>query len=149
VIDVANVMGARADGWWRDRAGAALRLCREVIALAKSGDETAGAWVLVLEGQAREAVALLEHETSLAEGTTAPDDWVPPTADEAPAPDATPPVRIVSAPGSGDDATVGAVAEAVAQDESCLVVTADRELRRRCEELNASVVGPGWLLKLL
>ena len=34
VVDVANVMGARADGWWRDRAGAALRLCREVMALA-------------------------------------------------------------------------------------------------------------------
>jgi rRNA-processing protein FCF1 len=58
-------------------------------------------------------------------------------------------VRIVSAPGSGDDAIVGAVAEAVAEDETCLVVTADRELRRRCEELNASVVGPGWLLRLL
>jgi hypothetical protein len=149
VVDVANVMGARADGWWQDRAAAALRLCREVIALAQRDHETAGAWVLVLEGRAREAVALLENETSLAEGTAAPDDWVPLPADEGPAPDGTPPVRIVSAPGSGDDAIVGAVAEAVAQDESCLVVTADRELRRRCEELNASVVGPGWLLKLL
>jgi 8-oxo-dGTP diphosphatase len=111
VVDVANVMGARADGWWRDRAGAALRLCTEVIALARRGDETAGAWVLVLEGQAREAVTLLENET--------------------------------------DDAIVGVVAETVAGDESCLVVTADRELRQRCEELNASVVGPGWLLRLL
>ena len=149
VVDVANVMGARADGWWHDRAGAALRLCREVIALAGRGDETAAAWVLVLEGQAREAVALLESETSLAEDTVPPGDWVPPTADEEPAPDATAPVRIVSAPGSGDDAVVGAVAETVARDESCLVVTADRELRQRCEELNASVVGPGWLLRLL
>jgi 8-oxo-dGTP diphosphatase len=149
VVDVANVMGARADGWWQDRAAAALRLCREVIALAQRGDETAAAWVLVLEGRAREAVALLENETSLAEGTAPPDDWVPPTADEVPAAGGTSPVRIVSAPGSGDDAVVGAVAEAVARDESCLVVTADRELRRRCEELNASVVGPGWLLKLL
>ncbi len=78
VVDVANVMGARADGWWRDRAGAALRLCREVIALARRGDETAGAWVLVLEGQAREAVALLEEETALAEETAPADDWVPP-----------------------------------------------------------------------
>jgi hypothetical protein len=149
VVDVANVMGARADGWWQDRAAAALRLCREVIALAQRGDETAAAWVLVLEGRAREAVALLENETSLAEGTAPPDDWVPPRAVEVPAAGGTSPVRIVSAPGSGDDAVVGAVAEAVARDESCLVVTADRELRRRCEELNASVVGPGWLLKLL
>jgi 8-oxo-dGTP diphosphatase len=149
VVDVANVMGARADGWWRDRAGAALRLCREVIALAGRGDETAGAWVLVLEGQARAAVALLEEDSSLEEETVPVADWVPPPADEAPTAEATSPVRIVSAPGSGDDAIVGVVAETVGRDESCLVVTADRELRQRCEELNASVVGPGWLLRLL
>jgi 8-oxo-dGTP diphosphatase len=142
-------MGARADGWWHDRAGAALRLCREVIALAQRGDETAGAWVLVLEGQAREAVALLEDDQSLAEGTAPPGDWVPPSTDEEHEAREPAPVRLVSAPGSGDDAIVGVVAEAVAQDESCLVVTADRELRQRCEELNASVVGPGWLLRLL
>jgi 8-oxo-dGTP diphosphatase len=149
VVDVANVMGARADGWWHDRAGAALRLCREVIALAQRGDETAGAWVLVLEGRAREAVALLEDDRSLAEGTAPPGDWVPESADEAVQEREPSPVRLVSAPGSGDDAIVGVVAEVVAQDESCLVVTADRELRQRCEELNASVVGPGWLLRLL
>jgi hypothetical protein len=149
VVDVANVVGARADGWWRDRAGAALRLCREVIALAQRGDGTAGAWVLVLEGRAKEAVTLLESETSLAEETVPPGDWVPPEEDEAPTADGVSPVRLVSAPGSGDDAVVGVVAEAIARDESCLVVTADRELRERCEELNASVVGPGWLLRLL
>ena len=155
VVDVANVVGARADGWWRDRAGAALRLCREVIALAQRGDETAGAWVLVLEGRAKEAVTLLESESSLAErpvlrgNTVPPGDWVPPEADEAPTAGGVSPVRLVSAPGSGDDAIVGVVAEAIARDESCLVVTADRELRERCEELNASVVGPGWLLRLL
>jgi 8-oxo-dGTP diphosphatase len=141
-------MGARADGWWHDPAGAALRICREVIALAGRGDETAGAWVLVLEGRARAAVARLESETTLVEDTAPPDEWVPPV-DESPAPDQTAPVRLVSAPGSGDDAIVGVVAEAAGEDESCLVVTADRELRRRCEELNASVVGPGWLLRLL
>jgi 8-oxo-dGTP diphosphatase len=41
------------------------------------------------------------------------------------------------------------VAEGAGRDDRCLVVTADRELRRRCEELNAAVVGPGWLLRLL
>jgi hypothetical protein len=152
VVDVANVMGARADGWWRDRPGAALRLCREVIALAERGDGPAGAWVLVLAGRARQAVTLLEDDRSLVAGTAPPGDWVPPSADsadEAPQAREPSPVRVVSAPGSGDDAIVGAVAEAVARDESCLVVTADRELRQRCEELNASVVGPGWLLRLL
>jgi hypothetical protein len=65
VVDVANVMGARPDGWWRDRAGAARRLCLQVKALAGRPDGSApdvAAWVLVLEGQAREAVALLADE---------------------------------------------------------------------------------------
>ena len=141
VVDVANVMGARADGWWRDRAGAARRLCLEVKALAGRPDGSApdvAAWVLVLEGQAREAVALLADELNeLDEGL---DD----RAEGEPAI-----VRLVSAPGSGDDAIVSVVADAAARSETCLVVTADRELRRRCEELNASVVGPGWLLRLL
>jgi 8-oxo-dGTP diphosphatase len=153
VVDVANVMGARADGWWRDRAGAAARLCREVKALAHRGagsppeapgapeaSEVAGvaAWVLVLEGQARAAVELLADELNEL------DEELDDRAEDEPAL-----VRLVSAPGSGDDTIVSVVADAVARDETCLVVTADRELRRRCEELNASVVGPGWLLRLL
>jgi 8-oxo-dGTP diphosphatase len=153
VVDVANVMGARADGWWRDRAGAAARLCREVKALAHRGhgsppeapetpaaSEVAGvaAWVLVLEGQARAAVELLADELNEL------DQELDDRAEGEPAL-----VRLVSAPGSGDDTIVSVVADALARDETCLVVTADRELRRRCEELNASVVGPGWLLRLL
>ena len=117
MVDVANVMGARADGWWRDRAGAALRLGREVTALA--GTEPARNWVLVLEGRSRAAAR------DLAEAG---------------------PVRVVTAPGSGDDTIVQVVVEEIARGENCLVVTADRELRQRCEELGASVVGPGWLL---
>jgi 8-oxo-dGTP diphosphatase len=120
VVDVANVMGARADGWWRDRAGAALRLGRAVTALALAGQGQT--WVLVLEGRARDAAQALAHEAAGA------------------------PVRVVPAPGSGDDTVVQVVVEAVASGESCLVVTADRELRQRCEDLSASVVGPGWLL---
>jgi 8-oxo-dGTP diphosphatase len=141
VVDVANVMGARADGWWRDRAGAARRLCLEVKALAGRPDGSApevAAWVLVLEGQAREAVALLADELNEL------DEGLDERAEGQPAL-----VRLVSAPGSGDDAIVSVVADAAARSETCLVVTADRELRRRCEELNASVVGPGWLLRLL
>ena len=37
VVDVANVMGSRPDGWWRDRAGAAVRLHAEIARLAASG----------------------------------------------------------------------------------------------------------------
>ncbi|MFF3492491.1 NYN domain-containing protein [Streptomyces sp. NPDC002795] len=51
-----------------------------------------------------------------------------------------PGVRVESADGSGDDRIVEIVAELSGQP--CTVVTADRELRRRVEELGARCVGP-------
>ncbi|MEU0166154.1 NTP pyrophosphohydrolase [Streptomyces iakyrus] len=51
-----------------------------------------------------------------------------------------PGVRASSAAGSGDDHIVEVVASA--GDRSVLVVTADRELRRRVGELGAEVAGP-------
>lgn len=52
VVDVANVMGSRADGWWRDRAGAARRLVDQVRSGVLADHEV----VLVLEGKARAGV---------------------------------------------------------------------------------------------
>ena len=37
IVDAANVMGSRPDGWWRDRAGAARRLCDQIEELALRG----------------------------------------------------------------------------------------------------------------
>jgi hypothetical protein len=51
-----------------------------------------------------------------------------------------PAVRVVEAPGSGDDRIVEVVAEA--GDRPVLVITADRELRRRVTESGAEVAGP-------
>ncbi|MEU0220894.1 NTP pyrophosphohydrolase [Streptomyces sp. NPDC006265] len=51
-----------------------------------------------------------------------------------------PGVRVSSAGGSGDDHIVEVVA--AAGDRSVLVITADRELRRRVGELGADVAGP-------
>jgi hypothetical protein len=51
-----------------------------------------------------------------------------------------PGVRVDAAPGSGDDRIVELVAEAPGRPR--LVVTADRELRRRVQELGAAVTGP-------
>lgn len=51
-----------------------------------------------------------------------------------------PGVRVDTAPGSGDDRMVELVAEAAGR--RVLVVTADRELRRRVTELGAEVAGP-------
>jgi hypothetical protein len=145
VVDVANVMGARADGWWRDRVGAATRLCREISALADRGIPPARmpapgapsssspgapssptapercfpAYVLVLEGRSREAAAGISPS---------------------------PRIQVIQAPAAGDDAIVRAAASL---GRGCVVVTADRELRHRCEAAGAAVTGPGWILGLL
>jgi hypothetical protein len=52
VVDAANVVGSRPDGWWRDRAGAAARLVARLSAAAVPHDEV----VVVLEGAARAGV---------------------------------------------------------------------------------------------
>jgi predicted RNA-binding protein with PIN domain len=53
VVDGANVVGSRPDGWWRDRAGAARRL-HERLAVT---DLPCDLVVLVLEGAAKGGVA--------------------------------------------------------------------------------------------
>ena len=58
-------------------------------------------------------------------------------------------MRVVSAPDDGDDTIVETVASTVGPDVLCVVVTADRELRRRCIEKGAEVMGPRWLLSQL
>jgi hypothetical protein len=52
VVDGANVVGSRPDGWWRDRPSAAERLWRRLTASDLAYDEV----VLVLEGAARRGV---------------------------------------------------------------------------------------------
>lgn len=136
IVDVANVMGSRPDGWWRDRAGAAARLGAELASLAGRGvqglPESVRApglerwfpcFVLVFEGAARSA-----------------------TIGECPADVPADRMRIVRAEGHGDDAIAG-LAEEIAGRR--LVVTADRELRQRCLAAGASVTGPRWLIDLL
>ena len=128
-MDVANVMGSRPDGWWRDRPGAAVRLHAELAALAARGrpvlsdDPEPEAFVMVLEGATKAAAPRIN---------AAQDDANP--------------VRVVQADGSGDDAIVALVRELSGRR---VVVTADRELRRRCEAAGAEVFGPSWLIGLL
>lgn len=56
VVDGANVVGSRPDGWWRDRAGAATRLAERLVAALDAGALDADRVHLVLEGAARAAV---------------------------------------------------------------------------------------------
>nr|SBO91292.1 NTP pyrophosphohydrolase [Nonomuraea gerenzanensis] len=121
VLDVANIVGARAErGWWNDRLGAATRLLREVSGL-RLAHPVLAQWyprmVAVVEGAARSAPAV--------EG-----------------------VQVVAATGSGDDAIVDVVRRAKPW-ERMLVVTADRALKERVARLGAETVGPKWLLAQL
>ena len=52
VVDGANVVGSRPDGWWRDRGGAARRLHEQLVVGDTPHDEV----VLVLEGAAKGGV---------------------------------------------------------------------------------------------
>jgi hypothetical protein len=51
VVDAANVVGSRPDGWWKDRAAASRRLHERLLVVDLDHDQV----VLVLEGQARGA----------------------------------------------------------------------------------------------
>jgi hypothetical protein len=66
VVDAANVMGSRPDGWWRDRAGAAARL-RDRLAARDAGrpEEV----VLVVEGRARGVAGVPGVEVVAADGS--------------------------------------------------------------------------------
>ncbi|MFD4439191.1 NYN domain-containing protein [Nocardia sp. NPDC058519] len=121
VVDAANVIGSRANGWWKDRAGAARRLLSDVAELTTRLPESTEITV-VLEGAARAAV-----------------DGAEPSA---------PRMKVVLAEGSGDDKIVDVVAETDSH-EQITVVTADRELRTRVEDYGAESVGPGWLWRQL
>ena len=55
-------------------------------------------------------------------------------------------VQVVAAPGEGDD-TIADLAGRLPGRR--FVVTADRELRRRCVAAGAEVTGPRWLTDLL
>jgi hypothetical protein len=112
IVDGANVVGSVPDGWWRDRRGAAERLRDRLADFVGRG----------LPGHPGPLEIVLVVEGA-ARGV-----------------ESVPGVRVDEAPGSGDDRMVELVAEA--PDRACLVVTADRELRRRVGELGAEVTGP-------
>ncbi|WP_045876030.1 hypothetical protein [Pseudofrankia sp. DC12] len=151
VVDAANVVGSRPDGWWRDRPGAAARLHRRILRLlaAEPASGPAGATapggplarleraVLVLEGAARAGV----------EAGTVYSETQPGSAENADRPvDSARTLTVVHAPGPGDDAIVAA---ALAAAPPVLVFTSDRALRARITETGAQVQGAGSLWALL
>jgi hypothetical protein len=124
LVDLANVVGSRPDGWWRDRAGAATRLLTRLA-------ELPGRTLTGPEGD----VVVCDEVVAVVEGR----------ARDVPAPDG---VRVVRAAGSGDDALAEETARLAAERIPLLVVTADRGLRARLPS-GTPVAGPGWLLRRL
>ena len=190
------MMGSRPDGWWRDRAGAAVRLHADIAALAAKSAALAASghpilpdepdpprFVMVLEGAARAAAARIraddgqtraddnrtraddgqtradDNRTRADDGQTRADDGQTRAddgqtraddgrtrADDGRTRADDGPVRVVQADGSGDDAIVALARELPGRR---FVVTADRELQRRCVAAGAAILRPGWLLGLV
>jgi predicted RNA-binding protein with PIN domain len=121
VIDGMNVIGSRADGWWRDRDAAAWRLLRRLQhAATRSGD----ALTLVLDGRPPADLAEGEHDGvevqyARRRGRDAADD------------------RIVELVAADSDPT------------SLRVVTSDRDLVGRVTALGATTEGAAAFLRRL
>jgi predicted RNA-binding protein with PIN domain len=116
IVDGANVVGSRPDGWWRDRAGAARRLHGELLTADLPYDEV----VLVLEGAARRGCPVEQEGRlrSVCAAASGDDAIVEEVMRQA----------------------------AFADGRDVIVVTADRGLRDRVEAVGATTKGPAWLL---
>jgi len=137
VVDAANVVGSRPDGWWRDRAGAARRLSGSIVAVLVSRPDDL---VELLDGTAL---------SSSAAGTAGQDpalqvhlvlEGAAGKVDDLPT---HPLLDVVHAPADGDSAIVALVEGLAGESGRVLVVTADRELRERVRAAGAEVTGPG------
>ncbi len=129
VVDAANVIGSRPDGWWRDRAGAAARLVDRLAAALAAGALDPPVTV-VLEGAALAGVAA-GPVVAAGLGTIAR-------------------LLVVHAARDGDSAIVALVHSLVADGHAeVAVVTADRGLQERVRATRSTVHGPSWLLARL
>lgn len=137
VVDAANVVGSRPDGWWRDRAGAARRLAGSIVAvlIARPDD-----LVAVLDGTAPHSGEATSSDLAGAavqlhlvlEGAANAVEDLP----------AHPLLDVVHAPGDGDTTIVALVERLAADADRVTVVTADRALRDRVRAAGADVTGP-------
>jgi predicted RNA-binding protein with PIN domain len=121
VVDGMNVIGARPDGWWRDRDGAARRLLRR---LQRAATRTDDVLTLVLDGR---------PAPGLAEGNQGGVD-----------------LRYARRSGrdAADDRIVELVT-AETDPAGLRVVTSDRDLTERVLALGATTEGAGTFLRRL
>ena len=118
VVDAMNVIGSRPDGWWRDRDGAKRRLVERLARYARANSDTV---TVVFDGRPLPDLSEGEHEG----------------------------VEVLYAAHGGRDAADDRIVELVrdaTHPEALLIVTSDRELRRRVRVFDASVRGAGELV---
>lgn len=168
VVDAANVVGARPDGWWKDRAGAAARLVGRLALLLERGvlsrhwsdtdddvvvDASSEAVRASSEAGCTTSSQAEARKTSAQAGRTS--SWENPEvvvvlegrAREADTDGSTTlHLTVVRAAADGDACIVEQVSARAGAD--VVVVTSDRELRRRIERAGARVRGAGWLRSL-
>ncbi|MCX6401534.1 MAG: NYN domain-containing protein [Propionibacteriales bacterium] len=121
IVDGANVVGARPDGWWKDRAGAAQRLHEQLLVADIEYDVV----VLVLEGQAKGGVRA--GRDAHVRTVHAPKDGDATIVEEA----------------------RRAVEKTAQKGGRVVVVTADRALDARVHGTGATTLSPTWLLSHL
>ena len=117
-VDGNNVMGSRADGWWRNRAEAALRLAAEIDQLART---CGGAWTIVFDGPAPRDLS---------------EQYKYITVD-----------HVARGGRDGADNRIVELSKALPNRTSVLVYTSDARLRARIRALGAKVAGARTLLK--
>jgi len=121
VVDAMNVVGARPDGWWRDRAGAVRRLVGQLQDLAGETDHPI---TVVVDGRPAPDLPEGEHD-----GVT---------------------VAYARRPGrdAADDRIVELL-RTLPDLEDVAVVTSDRGLADRVRSLGADVIGARGLRRVL
>jgi hypothetical protein len=129
VVDAANVVGARPDGWWRDRAAAATRLVQALSGLPGQVLQAPG------DGAGEPAGLHVDRVLAVVEGQ----------ARQIPQVDG---VSLVRSSADGDADVVRACRSVLAGGGVPVAVTADRGLRERLPQ-GTVVAGPRWLLDAL
>jgi hypothetical protein len=133
IVDGANVVGSRPDGWWRDRPGAARRLAGR-LAAALTHDPAR-----LAEALGRSDAELRVH--LVLEGAAAGVEDLP----------THPRLAVVRAQADGDSAIAALASDVAATGtgDPVLVVTADRGLRERVRGTGAGTTGPSALLNAI
>lgn len=129
VLDIANILGSRPDGWWKDRVGATEKLLR---AIGDLDGLPAEAFTPELARLYPRFIAILEGQAKAVADAAAPEH-----------------VHLTRSPGTGDDHIVAAAREQCEAGNLVTAITSDRELTDRLIPWVLTVAGSGTITRLL